>query len=303
MKKWLCLSLLAPTGFEEGISNFLLEHGASGLEELEEGSGGKRLKAYFEQDESEEVLLGVFQRYLKSLQKIDPEIGHPRIEATSVPDQDWSENWKRFFKPVRVTPTITVKPPWATLPRRGGKIVIEIQPGMAFGTGTHASTRLCLQALEEILKRNHSVLDVGTGSGILAIGAAKLGAREILGVDVDPVAVTSARENVDVNGVSETVRIRRGSLGKVPRPFDVVVANIDLKSLRRLRGPLLRHVRRGGTLILSGLLETERIRVRKLYLETGLLRGRTLYTEDEWVCLVFTKKGKRRKTDVPVLCS
>ena len=303
MKKWLSLSLLSPRGSEEGISNFLLEHGAIGLEELEEGAGGKRLKAYFEQDGNEKILLGAFQQYLRSLQKMDPEVAHTRIEVASVPDQDWSENWKRFFKPLRVTPTITVKPPWATLPRRGRKIVIEIQPGMAFGTGTHASTRLCLQALEEILKRNHSVLDVGTGSGILAIGAAKLGAREVLGVDVDPVAVASARENVDRNGVSETVRIRKGNLGKVPRPFDVVVANIDFKSLRRLRWPLLRHVRRGGTLILSGLLEREGIRVRKLYLETGLLRGGTLYTEDEWVCLVFTKKGKRRKTDAPVLCS
>jgi ribosomal protein L11 methyltransferase len=162
---------------------------------------------------------------------------------------------------------------------------------MAFGTGTHATTILCIQALEERLqKRGLSVLDVGTGSGILSIIAAKLGAREVWGVDIDGVAVENARENVEKNHVSDIVKIRKGSIGNLQKKFDVVVANIDLKSLRRMRRPLLSHLKNQGFLILSGILEEEKEKLHEYYLETGLLRCIKETQEGEWVCLTFRKK-------------
>jgi ribosomal protein L11 methyltransferase len=162
---------------------------------------------------------------------------------------------------------------------------------MAFGTGTHASTHLCIQALEErIKKKGLSILDVGTGSGILSIVAAKLGAKEVWGIDIDGVAVENARENVELNHVSDLVKIKKGSIGNLQKKFDVVVANIDLKSLKRMRRPLLSHLKNQGYLVLSGLLESEKERLCEHYLEAGLLRWIKDAQEGEWVCLTFKKK-------------
>jgi ribosomal protein L11 methyltransferase len=162
---------------------------------------------------------------------------------------------------------------------------------MAFGTGTHATTILCIQALEERLeKKGLSALDVGTGSAILSIIAAKLGAKEVLGIDIDGVAVENARENVEKNYVSDTVKIRKGSIENLRKKFDVIVANIDLKSLRRMRRPLIDRLKNRGFLILSGILEEERERICPHYLETGLLRSVKTAQRGEWVCLTFQRK-------------
>jgi ribosomal protein L11 methyltransferase len=209
----------------------------------------------------------------------------------TVPEQDWGRNWKRFFKPLRVTTGVVVKPPWSSFRPKKKEISIVINPGMAFGTGTHATTKLCIRALKKGLKKNGlSVLDMGTGSGILSILAARMGAGKVLGVDTDEVAVEVARENVRQNRVSDLVQIRKGSIGHIRRQFDVVVANLDLRGLRRMRQPFLRHLTRRGLLVLSGLLEGEGDRLRQYYMETGLLRWAQSTREGEWVCLTFRKK-------------
>jgi len=291
MKRWLVVELSIPIEFGEAVSNFLIEQGAAGIEELEGDLKWERLRTYFPQDGNETGVLYALRRYLKSLEKITPEIPRARIKTASLPEQDWSENWKRFFKPVQVTPRLVVKPPWSKVRLKKGQSAIDIIPGMAFGTGTHATTLLSIQALEEtIKKRGLCVLDVGTGSGILSIVAAKLGAEEVWGVDIDGVAVENARENVEKNRVSDIVRTRKGSMGDLRRKFDVVVANIDLKSLRRMRKPLLNHLKKGGFLILSGILEQDRERIRRHYLETGLLRRIKVTQQQEWICLTFKKK-------------
>src|SRR4030066_1569850 len=214
VKRWLVVEISIPKGFGEAVSNFLIEQGAAGMEELEGGSGWERLKAYFPQDGKEKRVIYAFHRYLKSLQRITPEISRSRIKTASIPEQDWGENWKRFFKPVQVTSRFVVKPPWSKIRLKGGQIPIDITPGMAFGTGTHATTILCVQALEERLKRKRlSVLDVGTGSGILSIIAAKLGTQEVWGIDIDGVALENARENVKKNCVSDVVTLRKGRIG------------------------------------------------------------------------------------------
>jgi ribosomal protein L11 methyltransferase len=204
-------------------------------------------------------VLRALRRYLKSLQAIQPEISQAKIETVTIPEQDWGEKWKRFFKPLQVTSRIVVKPPWSSFRPKKNKISIVINPGMAFGTGTHATTKLCIHALEKGLrKKGLSVLDVGTGSGILSILAGRMGAGEVLGVDTDEVAVE--------------------------------VANLDLKGLRRMRQSLLRRLKRKGLLVLSGLLEGEGNRLRQYYMETGHWRWAQSTREGEWACLTFRKK-------------
>ncbi len=291
MKRWLVVELSIPKEFGEGVSNFLIEQGATGIEELEEDLKQQRLRTYFPEDGKETRILHALRHYLKSLEKIVPEIPRAQMKTASLPEQDWSKNWKRFFKPVQVTPRLVVMPPWSRVRLKKGQTSIVITPGMAFGTGTHATTLLSIQALEETLKKKgHCVLDVGTGSGILSIIAAKLGAKEVWGIDIDGVAVENARENVVKNDVSAIVKARKGSLGDLHKRFDVVVANIDLKSLRRMRKPLLNHLKKQGVLILSGILEQEKERIRLHYLETKLLRWIKTTQEGEWVCLIFKKK-------------
>ena len=131
---------------------------------------------------------------------------------------------------------------------------------------------------------------MGTGSGILSIIAAKLGAREVWGIDIDGVAVENARENIEKNHVSTSVRIRKGGIGCLQKKFDVVVANIDLKSLRRMRRPLLNHLKIRGFLILSGILKDEKDRLRQYFMETGLLEWEKDTEKGEWVCLTFKRK-------------
>ncbi len=291
MKRWLVVELNIAKEFEEGVSNFVTEHGATGIEELEGDLQRVSLRTYFQHDGRERRILQALHRYLNSLKKIAPEAPPARIKTASIPEENWGESWKRFFKPIQVTPQFVVKPPWSKIRLKRGQIPIEINPGMAFGTGTHPTTVLSIQALEERLKgRRLSVLDVGTGSGILSIVAAKLGAREVWGIDIDRVAVENARENVEKNHVSDIVRIREGSIGGLHKKFDIIVANIDLKRLRRMRMPLLNHLKKKGLLLLSGILVEEKERIRLHYLGTGLLRWIKTTQENEWACLIFKKK-------------
>jgi len=291
MRRWFVFTLLIPREFGDAISNFLIEQGTTGIEELDEGLEWKRLRSYILQNGKERRVLRSLHQYLKSLQNLFPEISRTQIEATSIVEQDWSGSWKKFFKPVQLTSRLVIKPPWSQIRLKKGQVSIDITPGMAFGTGIHATTKLSLQALEKRLrKRNLSVLDVGTGSGILSIAGAKLGAREVWGLDIDRVAVKVARENVRGNRLDDIVKIRKRRIGEIRRRFDLVVANIDLRYLRKMRWPLIRHLKSRGFLILSGILEEEREKFLQHYLETGNFQWVKVTQEEEWLCFTFKKK-------------
>lgn len=291
MRRWLVITLLIPNEFEEGVSNFLIEQGATGIEEVDEDSEWKKLRTYFPQYRKGQRILRLLRRYLNSLRNLNPQMPHIRFDTVSIPEQNWAENWKRFFRPVQITSKFVVKPPWSKTQLKKGQISINITPGMAFGTGTHATTKMCIQALEQRLrKRGLSVLDVGTGSGILLIVAARLGAGEVWGVDIDGVAIENARENVRQNGISDIIRIRKGRVGDIRKRFDVVVANIDLRSLERMRWSLTHHLKSKGFLILSGVLEGDGDRLRQHYMDTGHFQWAKVIKEGEWVCLTFKKK-------------
>lgn len=292
MREWLAVHLIIPREIGEPVSNFLMERGATGIEETE-GPENIELRVYFSGREGERKVTAGIRRYLKSLERVLSRKISYRLEALPIPEENWAAGWKRYFHPLRVGSKFVVRPPWEKVRLKKGQIPIEINPGMAFGTGTHATTQLCIRALETRLKKGRSVLDVGTGSGILAVAAAKLSAREVWAVDVDPLAVEGARETVEKNGAAGRVRIRKGGIGRVRKRFDVVVANIDFKSLKRLRVALLRRLNVGGILILSGILDEQEETTRRRYLETGGLRLLQTDRQEEWVCLTFEK----RKTD------
>jgi len=290
MKQWLVVDLLLPGEFGEAVSNFLMEKGAAGIEEIDEDSKRKRLKAFFQKDRNEKKVLRDLHRYVGSLHALAPKVPRIQLKTTILPEQRWGENWKKFFKPIRIS-RFVVKPPWSRIRMKRDQIPIEITPGMAFGTGTHASTQLCLQVLGKYHgKKRFSVLDVGTGSGILSIAAARLGAGEVLGVDIDEEAVRIAKENVEKNQVSDRVNIRRGRVGEIKKSFDAVLANVDLKGLMRMKRSLIHHLKDQGILILSGILREEREKVRLHYQETGVFQWVKVTQQGEWVCLTFKKR-------------
>ncbi len=191
------------------------------------------------------------------------------LSLDTIREEDWAENWKKYFKPFRVSEHLVVKPTWETWDKQPGDLIIELDPGMAFGTGTHETTALCIALIEKYY-RGGKLLDVGTGSGILAIAAALLGATDVLGVDIDPDAVRVARENVEKNGLEGRVVIRQGDLLKGLREtFDFAAANILAPVICMLAGPLTSHLKPGGLFVCSGIIEESASEVESALLSAG----------------------------------
>lgn len=180
----------------------------------------------------------------------------PEISTRELEDADWANNWKKYYHTTAVGEKLVVKPSWENYIPESGKVVLEMDPGMAFGCGTHPSTLLCLKLLEEVIRGGETVYDVGTGSGILAVAAARLGAARVLAVDMDAVAVRVARENVELNGVAGTVRVVEGNLlDSVERPADIIVANIVADVIIVLAPTAASILNAGGLFISSGIYQ------------------------------------------------
>jgi len=291
MRGWMEVSLRIPKEYLEIVSNALIEQGASGIEEVEEEEENlSLLKAYFPVNEKNRRVGETLQKYFKSLKTVLPRFPSLEIKTNFIEEEDWSEGWKKYFKPIRVGSKLVVFPPWTRVRLGKGEIPILITPGMGFGTGTHSTTQLCMKALMKRLKRGVSVLDVGTGSGILSIVSARLGAKEVWGMDIDEEALELARENVKQNDVSKIVHIRKGGIGRIRKEFDLVVANIDFKTLWRIRNPLVNRLKPKGILILSGVLRGEEKKLRDHYLKISSLDYLEGKRDKEWVCLTFEKK-------------
>ena len=210
------------------------------------------------------------------------------IRSGAEPERDWSREWRRFFKPVWASSTIVVHPSWIPVDTADDQIAIVIDPEMAFGTGGHESTQLCLQAISDLALEGRSCFDLGTGSGILAIAAALLGAAEVLAVDVDAVALENARQNIEVNLRSREagarIQVAEGSVEVAAgRRFDLVFANLEA----RLLSPLLSAIRellcQRGVVLFSGLLQSEREVFEQDLERAGLVSVRS-YTRNDWLC-------------------
>ena len=208
--------------------------------------------------------------------------------------KDWAEAWKSGYQVLRIGHRIRIVPSWIPYEPEPDDVVITLDPGMAFGTGLHPSTQLCLQALETLIRPGMRVLDVGTGSGILAIAAAKLGAAEVLGVDIEAVSVRTARENVRLNGVEDVVRIEPGSVDdRSHGEFDGVLANILAEIIARLSPDLARHMAPGGWLVASGIIEARLPAVEHAYARAGLEIVQRWQVGD-WVALDARRWGLER---------
>ena len=219
------------------------------------------------------------------------ELGTLKISQEGVREQDWAECWKQYYKPFRAGEHLVIKPSWEVWDAQPGDLVIELDPGMAFGTGTHETTNMCMQLLERCLKPGLRVMDVGTGSGILAIAAAKLGAQNVLAIDIDPDAVKVAKENVELNHVAKQVRVVVGDLCKSEAmPCEVAVANIVADAICMLAGPMTRHLVKGGLLICSGIIREREADVQKAAREAGY-RQVDRIEKGEWVALCLKNEA------------
>jgi len=304
---WLKIELFAPAEMIDALSNFMTEIGSQGAyqESLEsqspsgspEPSTGETLKAFLPVDVRLERSIASLQTYLDSLAEIFPELERPPFRTEIIRDPDWGVAWKKYFRPLRVSRNIVIKPTWERFTPTGRDIVIEIDPGMAFGTGQHPSTRMCLEAIEEILLKDRSiekwhVLDVGTGTGILGIACAKLDAERVLCVDIDKKAVEIAHENVLINQVEDRVEILARDVAALTEPFHMIVANLTAKILIRLRRHFFRLLGDGGYLVISGIVKQNKPDIEAHFLSDELSLHR-LITEKEWSCYVLKNEGLR----------
>ena len=251
------------------------------------------VKGWFAQDEHTHDVLGNVRQQLSELKQggFGLDFGTLALDMQNVADEDWSENWKKYYKPFRIGSHLVVKPTWEAYTPVEGDLVIELDPGMAFGTGTHETTNMCMQLLEKHLASGLRVMDVGTGSGILAIAAARLGATDILAIDIDPDAVKVAKENVALNGVEKQVRVVVGDLCKSEAmPCELAVANIVADAICMLAGPLTRHLVKDGLLICSGIIRERERDVLAAAKEAGY----TVYDrieKGEWVALCLRNEA------------
>lgn len=247
-----------------------------------------RVKAYLPVDESlNERLI----RLDKSL-SILPMETTPEYQTRELEEADWANAWKAYYKPVKIGNRLVVKPSWEEYTPVEGEVILEMDPGMAFGCGTHPTTTMCLRFLEEHIQGGRTVFDVGTGSGILAVAAAKLGARLVVAVDLDNVAVRVARENIERNGVTDIVKVRSGNLlDMVSGRADVVVANIIADVIIKMAHDAYKVLTPGGVLIASGIIEFRQHDVRKTLERVGFF-VQELRREGEWIALLAIKETK-----------
>jgi len=243
------------------------------------------VRGYFPNDEEAEEKRLQIERALGYMNMMLP---MPTPEYKIVQDEDWAEAWKKHYQPVRLGQHILVRPLWIDIEPEPDDIVIALDPGMAFGTGTHPTTQLCLEALERMVHPALDVLDLGCGSGILSIAAAKLGATKIIAVDIDQLAVDSTIENAAKNGVGEKIHPYRGSLDTVitsARRFDLVVVNILAKIIIAMCDEHLgQTVRPGGRAIFTGIIEEQANEVEAALRKTGL-EPIARYLQGDWVLI------------------
>jgi len=287
---WLEISIRIDPVSHESLSAFLFDLGCSGvvLENFRDSS----LKAYLPFQENFEDLRNRIYVFLRKLAEIFPQVRSPELTIIEVEDQDWGRNWQRFFHPERVTPELSIWPAWEPVPACINGHVIRIDPGPAFGTGRHATTRMCLEAMERLVRADESwtLLDVGTGSGILAMYGAMLGAKRILAIDTDPEALRWANQNIGLNGLAGSIELSSTPLEKLEGPFSVVVANLILGEILDIFPGFPRLLNPEGLLILSGILEEQVEQVKRVLASYGFCERDILFQE-EWACVTAEKGG------------
>jgi ribosomal protein L11 methyltransferase len=285
--EWLEVSIEAENEAAEAVAEVLSRYAHRGvvIEAGPEGwnAGPVAVRAYLPTDDQLRARKRSIEEAVWHLGQISP-VSAPVFRM--VAEADWAEAWKERLNVLRIGQHIVIRPSWRDYVPELDDIVIQLDPGMAFGTGLHPTTQMCLAVLEDLVRPGAKVLDMGTGSGILAIAAAKLAAGCVLAVDNDPVATKTARGNVRANGVQDTVSVARGSLAEASGSYDLVVVNILAQVIvDMIEAGLAARIRPGGKLIAAGIIADQEPEVVAAMKRGGLsLAGRR--QQEDWVCLV-----------------
>ncbi|MBA2878917.1 50S ribosomal protein L11 methyltransferase [Anoxybacillus ayderensis] len=311
--KWSEISIHTTHEAVEAISNILHEAGAGGVviedpfeltKERETTYGeiyqlnpddypeeGVIIKAYLPVNSFLGETVEEIKQAINNLMLYNIDIGRNKITISEVNEEEWATAWKKYYNPVKISERFTIVPTWETYePVSSDELIIELDPGMAFGTGTHPTTVMCIQALEKTVKEGDTVVDVGTGSGILSIAAAMLGAKRVHALDLDPVAVESAKLNVKLNKVHDVVTVSQNNLlDRVDEQADVIVANILAEIILRFVDDAYRLLRSGGVFITSGIIQTKKQEVKEGLLRAGFTIEETLTMED-WIAFIAKKQ-------------
>ncbi|WP_320056147.1 50S ribosomal protein L11 methyltransferase [Desulfuromonas thiophila] len=304
-EKWLEISLTATAAQADLLCGLLDSLGCAGVlvserkldtfvvpdpDAVEEGP--LQLRAFFPQQPAE-VLFERLAALLADYGALLPPLAALAPDARLIDGQDWAHGWKQHFTTLRIGRRLLVRPSWEAVTAGPEDALITLDPGMAFGTGSHETTFLCLEALAdrfELQPVPRSLLDVGTGSGILAIAAAALGAERVLACDIDPQACATARDNAVINGVQDRVEVTAAPLEALPGGFDLVVANILAEENVRLAAELVNRLAPAGTLILSGILAEKQALVVAGF-EPFFPEPPQIHQKNEWLCLIYARPG------------
>ncbi|MFB6469405.1 50S ribosomal protein L11 methyltransferase [Cytobacillus sp. Hz8] len=307
--KWSEIGIHTTNEAVEPISNILHEAGASGVviedplelqKEREDQFGeiyqlnpddypdeGVMIKAYLPVNSFLGETVEEIKTAINNLPLFNIDIGRNIVTLSEVHEEEWATAWKKYYNPVKISEKFTIVPTWEEYtPVHSDELIIELDPGMAFGTGTHPTTIMCIQALERTIKKGDLVIDVGTGSGVLSIAAALLGAEKVSALDLDEVAVHSARLNIKLNKVQETVKVSQNNLlDGIDEMVDVVVANILAEVILRFTDDVARIVKPGGYFIASGIIHKKKEEVKDAIIKAGFDIVETIQMED-WVALL-----------------
>ncbi len=292
---WCEIIISAAEKLRDPISNFLFEQGAEGVTENGSGPSGT-LHAYFKKEESQKVAEEI-QTYFHSLAEMFPDEPAPSLQVVPLKNENWGEKYKEFYTAQPLGDRFFLRPLWDTqTPIPSDRIPIFMEPGQAFGTGLHSSTRLCIRLIEKALEQWASpdqvrTLDVGTGTGILAIVAAKLGVKSIAAIDNDPVAVETAVENLEVNQCT-FIELSGTDLGLLKGPYDLIISNILLETHRQLAPHYFRLLAPGGILILSGLLGEQRAAIDEVMRAAGFTLDQSDAVQ-EWAAFMYRPNSKK----------
>lgn len=250
---------------------------------------GVLVRAYLPVNDELSFRLAAVRDWLNTFNREMPD-SIREVDFTEVAEEDWANSWKKYYKPVRIAQRLVVKPTWEAYAARPGDLIIELDPGMAFGTGTHPTTVMCLEVLERYVFAGARVYDVGTGSGILAVAAAKLGAGYVKAMDIDAVAVTAAGQNVADNGVAGLVEVWRNDLLKgITETADIIIANIVADVILKVSPDAAGLLKTGGIYITSGIIASRAEEIAGQLTQLGF-RLQEKKTEKEWALFVAVKE-------------
>ncbi|WP_242860849.1 50S ribosomal protein L11 methyltransferase [Defluviitalea phaphyphila] len=314
--KWVCISIKTKTEAVEAISYGLTEIGISSIEindpkditsiiknkqktdwdyidedilknkDMEE----VLIKAYIPEDNPYEEKIIQIQEKLNNIKQF-LDIGKGTIEIEKIDEERWVNSWKKYYKPIKIGKNIIIKPTWEEyIPKCKDEIIVEMDPGMAFGTGTHETTSMCIEALEQFISKGDIIFDIGCGSGILGISAAKLGAKKVIGVDLDPNAVKVAKNNVKLNKVDNIMKVYEGNLlDVITEKANIVVANIIADIIIEISKNVFKFLKPKGFFISSGIIKSRLSEVKETIINNNF-DIINIYEKGEWCAIIAQMK-------------